>query len=55
MLLAIYAPLLGERVRISVQDTGIGIPADDLARLAKPFEPDSLLEAARSLAGRGGG
>ena len=29
---------LGERVRISVQDTGIGIPADDLARLAKPFE-----------------
>ncbi|WP_309605829.1 ATP-binding protein [Phenylobacterium sp.] len=29
---------LGERVRISVQDTGIGIPADDLARLARPFE-----------------
>ena len=29
---------LGERVRIVVQDTGIGIPADDLARLAKPFE-----------------
>ncbi|HEY8004530.1 MAG TPA: ATP-binding protein [Phenylobacterium sp.] len=29
---------LGERVRISVQDTGIGIPAEDLARLAKPFE-----------------
>jgi two-component system cell cycle sensor histidine kinase PleC len=29
---------LGERVRISVQDTGIGIPPDDLARLAKPFE-----------------
>jgi two-component system, cell cycle sensor histidine kinase PleC len=29
---------LGERVRISVQDTGIGIPPEDLARLAQPFE-----------------
>jgi two-component system cell cycle sensor histidine kinase PleC len=29
---------LGERVRISVKDTGIGISAQDLARLAKPFE-----------------
>ncbi|MFL5295276.1 MAG: ATP-binding protein [Phenylobacterium sp.] len=29
---------LGERVRISVQDTGIGIPPEDLARLARPFE-----------------
>jgi two-component system, cell cycle sensor histidine kinase PleC len=29
---------LGERVRISVQDTGIGIPPDDLARLGRPFE-----------------
>ncbi|MBU1376023.1 MAG: PAS-domain containing protein [Alphaproteobacteria bacterium] len=29
---------LGERVRISVQDTGIGISATDLERLAKPFE-----------------
>jgi two-component system cell cycle sensor histidine kinase PleC len=29
---------LGERIRISVQDTGIGIAADDLHRLAKPFE-----------------
>ena len=28
----------GERVRISVKDTGIGIAPDDLARLAKPFE-----------------
>jgi two-component system cell cycle sensor histidine kinase PleC len=28
----------GERVRVSVKDTGIGIAADDLARLAKPFE-----------------
>ncbi|HPA40252.1 MAG TPA: ATP-binding protein, partial [Phenylobacterium sp.] len=29
---------LGERLRISVQDTGIGIAQDDLARLAQPFE-----------------
>jgi two-component system cell cycle sensor histidine kinase PleC len=29
---------LGERVRVSVTDTGIGIAAEDLARLAKPFE-----------------
>jgi two-component system cell cycle sensor histidine kinase PleC len=29
---------LGERVRISVMDTGIGISAEDLERLAKPFE-----------------
>ena len=29
---------LGERVRVMVQDTGIGIPPEDLARLAKPFE-----------------
>jgi two-component system cell cycle sensor histidine kinase PleC len=29
---------LGERVRISVKDTGIGIAAEDIARLAKPFE-----------------
>ncbi|MFN3521916.1 MAG: ATP-binding protein [Phenylobacterium sp.] len=29
---------LGERVRVSVQDTGIGIAAEDLARLARPFE-----------------
>jgi two-component system cell cycle sensor histidine kinase PleC len=29
---------LGERVRISVQDTGIGIAAADLERLARPFE-----------------
>ena len=28
----------GERVRVSVQDTGIGIAARDLARLARPFE-----------------
>jgi two-component system cell cycle sensor histidine kinase PleC len=28
----------GERVRVSVRDTGIGIAADDLARLARPFE-----------------
>jgi two-component system cell cycle sensor histidine kinase PleC len=29
---------LGERVRISVKDTGIGISAEDLGRLARPFE-----------------
>ncbi len=29
---------LGERVRVSVQDTGIGISKEDLARLAQPFE-----------------
>jgi len=29
---------LGERVRISVQDTGIGISPSDLERLARPFE-----------------
>ena len=28
----------GERVRVSVRDTGIGISKDDLARLARPFE-----------------
>jgi len=29
---------LGERVRVAVRDTGIGIAAEDLARLAQPFE-----------------
>jgi two-component system cell cycle sensor histidine kinase PleC len=29
---------LGERVRMTVQDTGIGIPPDDLIRLGRPFE-----------------
>ena len=30
--------MLGERIRVSVTDTGIGISKEDLARLAKPFE-----------------
>jgi two-component system cell cycle sensor histidine kinase PleC len=29
---------MGERVRVSVRDTGIGIAPQDLARLARPFE-----------------
>lgn len=29
---------LGDRIRVSVRDTGIGISAEDLARLAQPFE-----------------
>jgi two-component system, cell cycle sensor histidine kinase PleC len=29
---------LGQRVRVTVQDTGIGISATDLERLARPFE-----------------
>jgi two-component system cell cycle sensor histidine kinase PleC len=29
---------MGERVRVSVRDTGIGIAPADLARLARPFE-----------------
>ena len=29
---------MGERVRISVTDTGVGIAHEDLARLARPFE-----------------
>ena len=32
------APLGDQRVRVAVTDTGIGIAADDLARLARPFE-----------------
>jgi two-component system, cell cycle sensor histidine kinase PleC len=30
--------IMGERIRVSVTDTGIGISKDDLSRLAKPFE-----------------
>ncbi|HWA61150.1 MAG TPA: ATP-binding protein, partial [Caulobacteraceae bacterium] len=29
---------LGQRIRVSVRDTGIGIAKEDLARLARPFE-----------------
>jgi two-component system cell cycle sensor histidine kinase PleC len=40
--LTVFAELrndpLGERVKVSVQDTGIGISAQDLERLARPFE-----------------
>ena len=35
---AVCGPGSGDRVRISVRDTGIGISADDLKRLAQPFE-----------------
>jgi len=34
----VQATPLGERLRVSVTDTGIGIAKEDLARLAKPFE-----------------
>jgi two-component system, cell cycle sensor histidine kinase PleC len=30
--------MLGERIRVSVSDTGIGIAPDDIKRLAQPFE-----------------
>jgi len=33
-----HPDVMGGRVRIFVRDTGIGIPQEDLARLAKPFE-----------------
>jgi two-component system cell cycle sensor histidine kinase PleC len=34
----VAAETVGEQVRISVADTGIGISAEDLSRLARPFE-----------------
>jgi two-component system cell cycle sensor histidine kinase PleC len=36
--ITIHAEPLGERVRMGVTDTGIGISAADLERLARPFE-----------------
>jgi two-component system cell cycle sensor histidine kinase PleC len=36
--ITIAADEVGGHVRVSVQDTGIGIPQEDLARLARPFE-----------------
>ena len=35
---AVVEGAAGRRVRLSVTDTGIGIAADDIGRLAKPFE-----------------
>ena len=46
------ADVMGGRIKVSVTDTGIGIPQEDLARLAKPFEQvDSHL--ARTTSGTG--
>jgi len=35
---SIRARAFGDRVKLTVEDTGIGIARDDLARLARPFE-----------------
>jgi two-component system, cell cycle sensor histidine kinase PleC len=44
---------LGEHVRVSVQDTGIGIAHDDLPRLARPFEQVESQQHAKSSQGTG--
>ena len=38
VLARVRSDILGERLMITVRDTGIGIAAEDLARLAQPFE-----------------
>ena len=36
--ISVSAAIEGDRVRVTVEDTGIGISEEDLARLARPFE-----------------
>ncbi len=44
--------VMGGRVSVSVRDTGVGIPQEDLARLARPFEQVES-QLARTTAGTG--
>ncbi|MDG2523263.1 ATP-binding protein [Caulobacter segnis] len=48
-----WRDVLGERVRISVRDTGIGISPEDLSRLAKPFEQVESHQHSKSTQGTG--